>query len=412
MTADSSRSAVARRLAGFAGLPILSALGPFLLLPLISRVGGVDGWAAIAAGQAIGGLGALVGGLGWGLSGPTAVAGADPARRRSLYAESIASRGIVVTALAPICAFFAITLSAEGQRATAVLMALSTLAGAIAPTWFSIGIGRPAAIARYEITPRLLATGTAAAVVATTHEVWPYPVLLLVGTLYGTLKYGQRVGKISLKDVGTVRVRRVLWRLRSDTATTVIAGAFTSTPVLVVAVFASTAELASYGSADRLYRLGLIVVAMLTNALQGWVSEPESTDAPTSTRRMKFAVFAHLVVGASGMLFLATLGPLATRLLFGADVAAGTNVSILLGIAFLIVSANSAFGRLVLVPHGASIAVLVATVSGAALGLTAMFGLGAAFGPVGVASGFALSEAVVCVVQIGSIARRQRVRTT
>ena len=71
------------RLAGFTGAPILSALAPFIILPVISRIVGPEGWANFSAGQSIGILG-MVGVLfGWGVVGPVRVARATSLQERA-----------------------------------------------------------------------------------------------------------------------------------------------------------------------------------------------------------------------------------------------------------------------------------------------------------------------------------------
>jgi hypothetical protein len=52
--------ALAPRVLAFAGLPFLSLLTPFLLLPILARVAGAEAWLAIAIGQSVGADGTLV----------------------------------------------------------------------------------------------------------------------------------------------------------------------------------------------------------------------------------------------------------------------------------------------------------------------------------------------------------------
>ena len=101
------------RLAGFTGAPILSAFAPFIILPVISRIVGADGWANFSAGQSIGILG-MVGVLfGWGIVGPVRVARATDAREKAVVLhESIHSR--LVTAVIAFPAVVAATYLVSG----------------------------------------------------------------------------------------------------------------------------------------------------------------------------------------------------------------------------------------------------------------------------------------------------------
>ena len=99
---------MAKRISAFAGLPLLSSLTPFLLLPYIARVGGEGTWNALAVGQAVGSLAAILVALGWTLSGPARVAGtSDPELRRHLYAISLLTRLVAFAVCLPILAVVA-----------------------------------------------------------------------------------------------------------------------------------------------------------------------------------------------------------------------------------------------------------------------------------------------------------------
>jgi O-antigen/teichoic acid export membrane protein len=383
---------------------LLSLLAPFLLLPLIARVGSVSGWAALLLGQAIGSLGGVVAGLGWALVGPIEVARADDAAARGeVYARSLASRLLALIVLVPACGVVAYVLSPADDRWTAVAMSAAMTFGALSPAWFSIGLGRPSAIAYYEIVPRLVATGLAAVLVIALRQIWIYPVLLVIATVTGTALYGRRVANIRLRDIRAVSATRALWSTRSASATVSIAGSYSSTPVLVVGVVEAPQAVATFGSADRLYRLSLTVVQVLTNALQAWVAEIPVPPGRRLNRRMSRALVAHLALGVAGLAGFALLAPLATRILFGSPVATTLPVAVLFGVTFLAVALNSALGRLVLIPLGRTRMVLVSTAVGAATGLVAMSVLGAVAGGTGVATGFALSEVAVTVVQAWAV---------
>src|SRR3712207_2103483 len=111
-----------RRLAGFAGLPLLSFLAPLLLLPIIARRGGVDGWAAVVIGQAVGGLAAVLVLYGWNLAGPVRVASADLEERRRLFAVALYCKVLVCLAVLPIVVLLCWSMAPKGHVLVCALM--------------------------------------------------------------------------------------------------------------------------------------------------------------------------------------------------------------------------------------------------------------------------------------------------
>lgn len=404
MMIGSERAALLRRFAGFAGLPLISLLAPFLLLPIIARVGGTGGWAAILVGQAVGGLGGVVAGLGWSLVGPSAVARALPSARANIYARALVSQVVVISAVIPACGAVAI-ISIGSHQWSGVAMATAMVIGALSPAWYSIGVGRASYIATYEILPRLVATGLAAVAVITTRQLWTYPALLVVASVVGTALFARRVAGVRLSDLLVVRPLIEIWASRAASGTVAVGSSYSQSPLLVVSAVESTGGVATFGSADRLLRLNLMVIQVTANALQGWVSETRVPVGNRITRRMRTALLVQGVVGVAGLTGFAFLAPLVTRILFTADLAASRQISFLYGAAFLAIALNTALGRLILVPLGRTREVFASTVVGAVVGLGSMVVFGMWVGATGVAAGFALSEFAVTGYQAVMVMR-------
>ena len=379
------------RLAGFAGLPMISMITPLLVLPVFSRLAGPQGWASVAAGEAVGTLAAIAISYGWNVAGPPRIAATDdPVARATLYRESLLVRGALFAAALPVIGGVCLAIAADGFLGPTLLMGVSGAVTGLSFAWFAVGAGDPRSIAVYEAVPRVLAAGVATAVILLTHRLEVYPVLAVTVSLLGVVLFSRRL--LAGLDLGPIDVRslpRLLRRDRGVAAIDVAGGAYASVPLPVVSVLSPPAPASAFASGDKLYKFGLYLPITLGNAFQSWTVEGERSGR---ARRLRVALGSHVLLGAFGGLGLAVLGPFATRLLFGADVEVGHDVATWLGVTFLLVSTRISLTRHFLIPAGQVRVVFVSTMAGAALGLPLVV-LGTwAVGPVGAAAAVALSE--------------------
>lgn len=394
------------RLAGFAGLPMISLITPLLVLPVLGRVAGEAGWASLAAGEAIGTLAAIAIAYGWNTAGPPLVAlTTDREARAFYYRESLLVRGAVAVVAVPVVIALCVLLAAPGYVWPTVLMGLAGSVIGLSFAWFAVGEGDPRSIAVFEAIPRVVAAAASAALVVATRELALYPLLALLASGAGIVLYSRRA------LAGTTRprwswseLRRLLVRDRAIAFNDVANGAYLALPVPVVTATAPAAEASSYASADKLLKFGLYVPITLANAFQSWTVEGELADR---ARRLRVALGAHVAVGVVGWAVLATLGPWVSGLLFGPAVAATAPVCFWLGASFLLVSARISMTRHILVPAGRIHQVVVSTVAGAVIGIPAIAYLSWSIGPVGAALGLLLGElvatALVAVPAVGHL---------
>lgn len=384
------------RLGGFLGVPLLGVLAPFLILPILARITGVGGWANISAAQAIGILGTVAVTFGWQTVGPVHVASAtDDATRRGLYAGSLRTRGLAFLVVTPIATGITALVVHGDYVGESLLLTVATCALGFSPAWYCIGIGRPGMLILADTIPRLAATGIAAVFVVGWGAVWVYPALLLIAAIVGPVIFSARL-------LGRHRERlpysmRELFSLTLASAGIDAAGnSYGSTPVPIAAAALEPAQAASFTSADRAYRIGLVVVVItLGNAFQGWVLDPSAEDP---RRRQWAAILAHVAAGAVGAIILGAAGPLATAIVFGAEVKAGYAVSIFYGIAFFFISVSTPLIRNLLLPSGRARLVFGATVISSAAGLAVMLTGAVLRSPVAIAGGSALAELVLVAV--------------
>lgn len=387
------------RLAGFAGLPMISLVTPLLVLPVLGRVAGVEGWASLAAGESIGTLAAIVVAYGWNTGGPARVAmSRDATTRARDYRDSLLVRGALAAVAVPVVVLLCVAVSAHGYTGATVLMGLNATVTGLSFAWFAVGAGDPRSIALLEAVPRVLAAVASAALVLVTRDVAVYPLLAVAVSLGGIVVFTRRTLRGHRFPRPTAaELRRLVVRDRAVAFNDIAGGAYQAVPVPVVTTVATAAAAASYASGDKLWRFGQYVPITLAHAFQSWTAEGGPADRG---RRLRVALAAHVGVGVVGAVVLTLLGPRASALLFGPDVATTTAVCAWLAAAFLLMSVRTSLTRHVLVPAARLRPVVASTVAGACVGVPAVLALVHAYGAVGAAAGLALGELVATTVLV------------
>lgn len=390
-----ARGGFTKRILGFAGLPFLSLITPFLFLPILARVAGADAWLAIAVGQSSGGFFALIVALGFNTVGPPLIALAAPSIRPRLLVTSLHARLLVWLPSALLAAVIAALVSPASYRVDAAVMAIAMTLTGLSSAWFMIGLGRASLIAIYEISPRIVATLIAAVIVLNAGDVLWYPALLVVASLVSVGLFALRTAGIAeLTRRDAPAVREVFRANRSAVTTEVAGGAYNSLAVTFVGATAASAQAAAYVSGDKLYRIGQYSVSALGNALQGWVVE--AGDAEFGARIRK-SLLVHASLGLFGLAAFALLGPWLSEVLFGAQVAINQPTALGLGVATLGIALGTSLGRITLVGMGARRQFMMSVLLAAAVGVPSILLLSANFGAAGGAWGLAIGETVsVC----------------
>ncbi|MEO5316149.1 polysaccharide biosynthesis protein [Pseudarthrobacter sp. CC12] len=386
--------AVLLRLAGFTGLPLLSLVTPFLLLPILSRVAGEGGWSSLVSGQAIGAFGGAVIAWGWTTVGPVEIAqNPSPVYRAEVYRESIRTRLVLSAAVFPAVFALAWLLAAPEHRFDGAAMSLTTAVVGMSPAWFCIGAGKPALLATFDTLPRVAATLAAVPTILVTKQIWLYPVILLVAVGVSLVLFHRIVvperGKTFTSWDRTVRHLRT----QSGPAAISLSGTtYAATPVPIAQAFIPSPVVAGFGSADTIYRFGLFSVMALGNTFQGWTLEPQET---SPRKRHAAAIAAHTALGLTGAAFLTALGPLASEILFGSVNKAAQATCVFYGTSFFFISASSPFIRNLLLPRGRQRLILVWTIISAVIGVSMMLWTATAGWIDGVAMSMATSEALL-----------------
>ena len=387
------------RLAGFAGIPFLSLLTPFLLLPILARITTPDGWASIAIGQSVGGVGALIVSYGWNLLGPVQVARKPVAERPSIYLESLISRSFLLAVFLGPLVFVSWILAPEGVQNYSVLMTIAVAFSGLSAVWYNIGTGKPRDIAIYDAFPKLLGTLAASMCLIVTEWVAVYPIALFLSTVVGLFIFSRKTlhGNRMRTKIELSSIVRVLRRGLAPAATDVAAGAYSTSAISLISVTADSQQVGLYAASDRIYRVGLFALTALGNGLIAWVVEAPNRGA---NRRLAWAGISFATLGLLGFVVLWLLLPSATTILFGADLAAEHLMSVGFGLSYIAVSMNTFMGRFVLIPAGRTRAVLLSTIVGAGVGVPSILIFANLWGAAGTAFALALSQIVVCFVQL------------
>lgn len=383
------------RLAGFTLLPLLALVLPFLLLPVIARVVGAEGWSSITSGQAIGIFASTI--ILWSLniSGPVEIARAPSApARAALYSRSIRSRIVLASVVLPLMTLLVVLVAHDGYELGAITMAWATVLTGFSPAWYAIGTGQPRILAIYDTVPRFTAAIISAPLIIATGQVWTYGVISVLTTLVALVAFHKRFGEAgtwfprSLPDT----VREILPHA-STAGVNLTGSAYGSSPVpIATATVPSAAATAGFASADAIYRLGIFTVVALGNTFQGWTLERDATDP---RRRHLIAFLAHALLGLAGGVFLTVLGPWVSGVMFGEAVRADTLTCAYYGLSFFFISASTPLIRNLLIPALRQKTVLLWTAVSAVVGVLFMVAAGLASNVPAVALGMALSEALL-----------------
>lgn len=383
-----------RRVVGFSVPQLVSFLAPLIVLPLVAGVATDAEWAALGVGQALGAVVGIVVAYGWSMVGPVEVAAAGDQRVvGEVFFESLLSRGALWVATTPLVLLLSWPAAPGGELGLTATTALATATMGLSSGWMAVGLARPGPVTVTEHLPRLVVLVAAGLAIGSGSSLFLYPAAIAASSLVGVVLYAG-VSVRPVRPAGPL-AGILLRRLReqwSAGATTLAASAYSAGALFLVGLAASVAETAEMSSADRLYRVGLTVVIVLSSGFQAWVVHP---DRLVRTSRRRKALGVHVAVGLVGGCVCAVAAPGVARLLFGPALAFDHRVSTAYGVAFLMVAAGTSLAQHYLVPDGQVRSALLATVAGVAVGVPLLLALSASHGAAGGAAALAVSELAV-----------------
>lgn len=387
-------------------VPAASAAAPLAVIPAVTSRFGAEGWSSVAVALAVGVAASVVAELGWSIVGPQRIA-RNPASRGSIYEAALASRLVAVLVAGPVAAVLGFVL-VDDHRVSAALLALGVVLGALSPSWFFTGLGRPLLILVCETAPRILAALLSALIIVSGGPLPVYGLGMIVAAVACWL-LAARFGRLPLWP-STVAFRAVPATLR-DQAVLVggrgVTTVYKSLPVVLVG-FVSPGAVATFAALDRPLRMGLQVLTAIPNRLQAWIGTP---DRHLSARRGRISILINVGLGiVSGAVFAVAMPTVAT-VLFTGTIAVDATISLLGGILIAVICASRGLGLSLVAAsranHTSAAALVSAAVAlgGVPLGVT----LG---GVAGAVVGLIAAEAAGALVQIPFLLQSTPARTS
>lgn len=401
-----------RRISGFYLFPLAGFLVPFVSLPFLSRWASEAEWAALMTGYSLGGLASLAIYLGFPLTGPQQVAALAVPEAVRAYWESRTLRRLAFTlALLPL-ALASWLITPAGEFASTYGMALSAAVLGLSGNWLSVGLGRPAWVAQFEVLPRITGAVLGIVLVALGGGVAVYAAVQFGAALVGFFLMDRRVDRLATTERHRLRLRDafmlIAQRLR-PMAAEFLMGVYRVAPVSLVAVVSPSATVGVYAAGDRLFRMSLFAVIALANGLIPWVIRQEQA---WDSRRAARALYVHAAVGAAGAALFAVVGPGFSEVFFGVDYRMSRAVALCFGLAFLAVSIETALIRFYLLATQRTTAVLVASATGALVAALLLLSLPQFYGVTGAAVGVLAVEVLqvlmLTVASLQTVSRRPR----
>jgi O-antigen/teichoic acid export membrane protein len=292
------------RLVGFGLSMVLLALASLILIPVMIRSSGEAGWGAIALGQGIGGLGAVLVSYGWAMSGPTEIARGDDATRLAEFLGSLKVRAVLLPVTAVV--LIAVTVALAPVRPDLAAMGTGVaLLAALTTNWYFVGLARPYLLLALETVPRLVFTVAGIVVMengadAIAGLAWQSGGLVaaFIASTWWILHSLRAGGSVTARAPG---LRRLLVDHGHGVASSVGSALYSALPLVVVTLVAPLAQ-PMYALVDKLH--GQVVVGLFPAiyVAQGWV--PRAADPGPRARRVLLGGIAFCVLIAVGALVL------------------------------------------------------------------------------------------------------------
>lgn len=402
----------ASRTMGFALSIVLLALASLAVIPAMVAAGGAPAWGAVALGQSVGAVGAVLVYFGWGLSGPAAIARGDAASRVREFAEAARARMLLLPVVAAVAAGVA-ALVAPASSALAALGAVSATSIGLTCDWLFIGLVKPYAFLLLETVPRVLGTIVAIVLMTAGLGVGAGLLAILGGMLlaFALVCAWVRVRLSAPLDPAQRRRPRALGTVlrgqRMGISSSILASLYVAAPLVIVSLVAPGIQ-PVFALVDKVQRQLSVGLGPVVSVLQGWVPRAQGA---AHARRVRQA----LLGAGLGVLLLAVAivvaAPLLLTWLGGGDIDVPLLVVVLMAAYVAVNVWESVLAKVVLASYGRLDIVARATAVSALIGLPLVaigaLTLGVAAAVAGVLVGL-IARVTMEAVQVLRWRRRER----
>ncbi|MCV7055736.1 hypothetical protein [Mycolicibacterium gilvum] len=378
-------------------------------IPAMIAASGQAAWGSVALGQAIGTIGGVAVGYGWGWFGPARIAQNSATERRIEYIESIKARAslfVPVTAVAATVAY----LLASTDPTFAAVGALYTTSIGLTANWYFVGSVRPYTMLSLETLPRAAGTLLGVLLMYQGHSAIAGPLGMFAGMAAGFVFSSMWVMWETKRDgaaaVPTRSLKILLHSNRHGIFSALGSVTYVAAPIAIVSVVAPAVQPA-FALADKVKQQIYLTSGPAVTVLQGWVPRgPEEG-------RIRRANAALLSAGACSIaLGFATwaLAPTLVSWLGSNQIALTGGVVVLMSALVALIFFQAVLERAVLASFEQLGIVATAILIGSIVGMPVV-GFGAhSFGTVGALSGVLLGMSLSVVIELFAFARgRKRV---
>lgn len=279
------------RLVGFGLSVALLAASSLLLIPAMVDAGGQRAWGAIAVGQSIGAVAAVVIYFGWGHTGPASIARTDAGSGRREFSDSLRTRLVLFAPVALLSSGLAALVS-PADPLLAAAGCLSAAAVGFTADWYFVGSRRPFAFLALETAPRVLGSLVGIGLLMNGAPVILGPVSMLGGMLVGFAATSWWVlrGRPAV-HVPARTVREVIIAQRHGVGSGAGTAAYAALPLVLISLITPAIQ-PSYALVDKLQRQLSVALGPVVSVVQGYVPRP---DPAVTIRRSR-----HALVGGAG----------------------------------------------------------------------------------------------------------------
>lgn len=397
------------RLVGFSLSVVVLAVTSLAAIPAMIAASGGAAWGSVALGQAVGTIGGVAVGYGWGWFGPARIAQNSATARRAEYIESIVTRASLFLPIATVAASASYYLASSNPMLAAA-GALYTTSIGLTANWYFVGLVRPYMMLAIETLPRAAGTMTGVFLMYGGQSAMAGPLGMFAGMMAGFVLSSVWVLWETKRDGAEATQSRSLRSLlhsnRHGIASALGSAAYMAAPIAIVSLVAPAIQPA-FALADKVKQQIYLASAPAITVLQGWV--PRGTEK-TRLRRANLALLSAGIFAIALGVGTWILAPSLVRWLGSGQISLATGVVALMSALVSVVFFQAVLERAVLAAFERLGIVATAIMVGALIGLPSVaigahqYGAAGALGAV--LLGMTVSVAIELIVFLRATGRK------